>query len=329
MRRREFITLVGSAVAAWPLTARAQAERVRRIGMLMGYPRGDWEAQADIEAFRDELDALRWTDRHIRIHIQWGDPDDLGSMQRLAGELVALQPDLIVSHTTPTTAALLQQTRIIPIVFAFVSDPVGSGFVASSLRPGANVTGVDMSEPTQAGKWVEVLKEITPSVTRVAMVYNPASATYADFWLNPFRAAASSLGIEAISAPIRTIPELETVIAAHARQPKSALVVMPDSFLAAHRVTVTSLASRCRIPAVYPHSLFTEVGGLLSYGVEQIKNFRRAATYVDLILKGTPPGELPVQSPPDLQLVLNLKAAKTLGLTIPNTFLQRVDVVIQ
>jgi putative tryptophan/tyrosine transport system substrate-binding protein len=329
MNKRELMTLFTAAAIARPLSAHAQTERIPRIGVLMGYPMGDPEAQADIEAFLDGLEALGWTHRNTRIDIRWGEPDDLESMQRLAKELVALQPNLIVSHTTPTTAALLQQTRTIPIVFAFVSDPVGSGFIASFLRPAGNITGFDMSEPTQAGKWVELLKEVVPSVTRVAMLYNPASAMYAEFWLNPFRAAAAALGLEAISAPVRMMPELNSVIAAQAREPNSGLIVMPDSFLIAHRVTVTSLASRYRLPAVYPHSAFTDVGGLLSYGVEQIKNFRRTATYVDRILKGTSPSDLPVQSPVDLQLVINLSTVKTLGLTIPHTLLQRVDVVIQ
>jgi putative tryptophan/tyrosine transport system substrate-binding protein len=329
IRRREFITLLGGAAAVWPVTARAQTQRTRRIGMLMGYPMGDWEAQADIEAFRAALDRLGWTRRNTLIDIRWGEPDDLESMQQLAKELIELQPDLLVSHTTPTTVALLKQTRVIPIVFTFVSDPVGSGFIRSFLRPGGNITGLDMSEPVQAGKWVGLLKEIAPSLTRVAMLYNPASATYAEFWLNPFRAAAAAFGMQAISAPIRTMPELESVIAAQAREPNSAVIVMPDSYLLTHRVSVTSAVSRYGLPAVYPDSLFTEVGGLLSYGVEQIENFRRAANYVDRILKGTSPSDLPVQSSVNFMLVVNLTTAKKLGLTIPHTLLQRVDMVIR
>jgi putative ABC transport system substrate-binding protein len=328
MRRREFIMLLGSG-AAWPFRARAHTERIRRIGILMGYPEGNEEAEADINAFRDELDSLGWTDRNTQLDIRWGSPDNLESMQRLAKELVALQPNVIVSHTTPTTAALLQQTRTVPIVFTFVSDPVGSGFVANSLRPGGNVTGFDMSEATQAGKWVELLKEVAPSVTRVAMLYNPASATYADFWLNPFRTSAAAFGMTAISAPVHRESELESVFNAQVREPNNAVIVMPDSFLITHRVVLTSLASRYGLPVVYPHSLFVDVGGMLSYGVEQIKNFRRSATYVDRILKGTSPSDLPVQSPSGLLLVINLRTVKRLGLTIPDTLLQRVDVVIQ
>ena len=329
MRRRDFIKGIAGSAAAWPLVARA-TDRPPRIGVLMGYPEGDLEAQSYIAAFREGLRTLGWTEgRDILIDIRWATPGDVESMQRFAKELVALRPDVILSQTTPTTAALLQQTRTIPIVFALVSDPVGSGFVASYRRPGGNVTGFDVSEPTQAGKWVELLKEITPRVARLAMLYNPESATYAEFWLNPFRAAGAALAVETISAPVRNESELDSVIAAQAREPNSGRVVMPDSFLIAHRLETISLAARYRLPAIYPYRLFAEVGGLLSYGVEQTDNFRRAAIYVDRILKGEKPSELPVQAPVKFELVVNLKTAKALGLTIPGTFLQRADEVIE
>ena len=272
MRRREFITLVGGA-AAWPLAARAQqSERVRRIGVLMGYAESDSEAQAQIAAFRDGLQKLGWTeDRNIRIDTRWATPDDADSMQRFAKELVALQPDLILSHTTPTTTALLQQTRTIPIIFALVADPVGSGFVASFPRPGGNVTGFNVSEPTIAGKLLELLKEIAPRVARVAMLFNPATATYAEYYLAPFKAAAASFGVEAIAAPVHDTSELETVVAAQAHEPNGGLIVMPDSFTITHRVEITSLAARYRLPAVYPYRFFAEVGGLLSYGPPALK----------------------------------------------------------
>ena len=329
MRRRDFIKGIAGSATAWPLVARA-TDRLPRIGVLMGYPEGDLEAQSYIAAFREGLRTLGRTEgRDILIDIRWATPGDVESMQRFAKELVALRPDVILSQTTPTTAALLQQTRTIPIVFALVSDPVGSGFVASYRRPGGNVTGFDVSEPTQAGKWVELLKEITPRVARLAMLYNPESATYAEFWLNPFRAAGAALAVETISAPVRNESELDSVIAAQAREPNSGLVVMPDSFLIAHRLETISLAARYRLPAIYPYRLFAEVGGLLSYGVEQTDNFRRAAIYVDRILKGEKPSELPVQAPVKFELVVNLKTAKALGLTIPGTFLQRADEVIE
>jgi len=331
MKRREFITLLGGAAAAWPLAARAQqAERVRRIGVLMGYPERDSKGQAEIAAFRGELQTLGWTEgRNSLIDTRWATPGDVESMQRFAKELVALAPDVILSHTTPTTTALLQQTRIIPIVFTIVGDPIGSGFVASFPRPGGNVTGFNVSEPTQGGKWVELLKEIAPRVARIAMLFNPVSAPYADYWLNPFKAAATSFAVKAIPSPVRDGLELDSVVAAQAREPNGGLIVMPDSFMDAHRVDITSLAARYRLPAIYPYRFFAEVGGLLSYGVDHTDNFRRAATYVDRILRGAKPSELPVQAPVKFELVINLKTAKALGLEVPPLMLARADEVIE
>jgi putative ABC transport system substrate-binding protein len=330
LKRREFITLVGG-LAACPFAARAQqTERVRRIGVLMGYAESDSEAQAQIAAFRDGLQKLGWTEgRNTRIDTRWATPDDADSMQRFAKELVALQPDLILSHTTPTTTALLQQTRTIPIIFANVGDPVGSGFVASFPRPGGNVTGFNVSEPTMAGKLLELLKEIAPRVARVAMLFNPATATYAEYWLNPFKAAAASFAVEAIVAPVHDVSEIESVVAAQAREPNGGLIVMPDSFTIAHRVEITLLAARYRLPTVYPYRLFAEVGGLLSYGPDLTDNFRRAATYADRILKGDKPSDLPVQAPVKFELVINLKTAKGLGLDVPFLLQQRADEVIE
>jgi putative tryptophan/tyrosine transport system substrate-binding protein len=331
IRRREVIFTLCGVAAASPLAAQAQqSDRVRRIGVLMGYAESDLEAQAHIAAFREELQKLGWTEgRNTQIDTRWAAPDDAESMRRFAKELVALQPDLILSNTTPTTTALLQQTRTIPIVFAIVADPIGSGFVASFARPGGNVTGFIFTEPTMAGKWLELLKEIAPRVTRVAMLFNPASATYAEYWLNPFKAAAASFAVEAIAAPVRDRSELESVIAAQARESGGGLIVMPDSFMDAHRVEITSLAARYRLPAVYPFRFFAEVGGLLSYGADRTDNFRRAATYVDHILKGEKPAKLPVQAPIKFELVINLKAAKAIGLDVPLHVQQLADEVIE
>src|SRR6516165_10242860 len=231
MRRRELITLLCGA-AVWPLAARAQQpERMRRIGVLMGYAENDWEAQAWVAAFREALQKLGWTEgRNVRIDTRWSRADT-EMMQRLAQELVALQPDLILSQITPTTAALLQQTRTIPIVFAMVADPVGSGFVASFSQPGGNVTGFVTLEGSVGGKWLELLKEIAPRVARVAMLFNPATATFIEYYLNPFKAAATSFGVKAIAAPVHDTSELETVIATQARMPNSGLIVMPDAFM--------------------------------------------------------------------------------------------------
>jgi putative tryptophan/tyrosine transport system substrate-binding protein len=231
MQRREFITFLGGAVTTWPKVVRAQQpERIRRIGVLMGFPESDSQAQTYIAAFRDRLQKLGWTEgRDTRINIRWPIPGDADSIQRFAKELVALHPDLILSNTTPTTAALLQQTRTIPIVFAMVADPVGSGFVASFPRPGGNITGFAVTEGSLGGKWVELLKEIAPRVARIAMLFNPAVATYADFWLNPFKSAAASFGVEAIVAPVHDRSVLESAVAGLAREPNGGFVVMPDS----------------------------------------------------------------------------------------------------
>jgi putative tryptophan/tyrosine transport system substrate-binding protein len=327
--RREFITLLGGA-AAWPLAARAQAERVRRLGVLMGYAETDPDAQANVAAFREGLQKLGWVEgRNIQIDIRWPIPADPESMQRFAKELVALHPDVILSHITPTTAALQQQTRSVPIVFATVSDPVGSRFVTSFARPGGNITGFTSIEPTMPGKWLELLKEIAPRVTRVALLFNPVTAPYAEFFLNPLKAAAQSSGVEAIAAPVRDKSELESVVAAQAREPNSGLIVTPDSFLDVHRTEVTSLAARYHLPAVYPFRQFPEVGGLLSYGNHQFDNWLRAADYVDRILRGAKPSELPVQAPVKFELVINLKTAKAFGLDVPLQLQQRADEVIE
>jgi putative ABC transport system substrate-binding protein len=329
--RRELLAALGGAVAVWPLAARAQQpDQVRRIGVLMGYAESDSDARAWYAAFREALQKLGWTEgRNIQIDTRWATPDDAESMRRLAKELVAPQPNVILSSTTPTTTALLQQTRTIPIVFAIVADPIGSGFVASFARPGGNVTGFIFTEPTMAGKWLELLKQIAPRIARVAMLFNPVSAPYADYWLNPFKAAATSFAVEAIPAPVRDRSELETVIAAQAREPNGGLIAMPDSFLEVNRVEITSLAARYRLPAVYPFRLFAEVGGLLSYGVDRTDNFRRAATYVDRIFKGENPAELPVQAPIKFELVVNLKTAKAIALDVPLHLQQLADEIIE
>jgi putative ABC transport system substrate-binding protein len=329
--RRAFITLLGGAAAAWPHVARAQQpERVRRIGVFMPLAADDPIGQARIAALREGLEKLGWTEgRNIRIDTRWTSTGDVESMQRFAKELVALQPDLIVTQSTPITATLLQETRTIPIVFALVADPIGSGFVASFAKPGGNVTGFVTIEPTMAGKWLELLKEIAPSVARAAFLFNPVTATYFEYWLNPFKTAAVSFAVEAIAAPVRDRSELESVIAEQARAPNGGLVVMPDTFTDTHRVEITSLAAGYRLPAVYPYRQFPAVGGLLSYGDDLIDNFRRAPTYADRILKGEKPSELPVQAPVKFDLVINLKTAKALGLEVPPTLLARADEVIE
>jgi putative ABC transport system substrate-binding protein len=330
MRRREFISLIGGTAVAWPLAARAQQpEKMRRIGVLMAYAESDGEGQADVEAFRQELQKLGWTDGHdLRIDYRWA-ALNAEAMERFAKELVALQPDLILSQSTPTTVTLLHQTRTIPIIFANVADPIGSGFVASVPRPGGNVTGFTSIEPTMAGKWLELLKEIAPRVARVAMLFNPASATYAEYYLTPFKAAAASFGVEAITAPAHDMSEFESVVAAQAQTSNTGFILMPDAFTIDHSEEITLLAARYRLPAVYPFRFIAELGGLLSYGNNRRDNFRSAATYADRILKGAKPSELPVQAPVKFELVINLKTAKALGLEVPLQLKQRADEVIE
>ncbi len=330
MRRREFIGLLSSTTAMWPLAVRAQqADRMRLIGVLMAYAESDREGQTWVAAFREGLQKLGWTEgRNIRIDTRWG-AADVESMQQFAKELVALQPDLILTQNTPTTAAMLQKTRTIPIIFGNVADPVGSGFVASFPRPGGNVTGFINLEPTMAGKWLELLKEIAPRVNRVALLFNPATARSFEYFLNPFKTAAASFAVEGIAAPLRDASELESVVAAQAGEPNGSLIVMPDAFTNVHRAEVISLAARYRLPAVYPYRFFAELGGLLSYGNDPPDNFRRAASYADRTLKGEKPSELPVQAPVKFELVINLKTAKALGLEVPFLLQQRADELIE
>jgi putative tryptophan/tyrosine transport system substrate-binding protein len=331
MKRREFIALLGGTMVMRSLTVRAeQSGAMRRIGVLMSYPETDADAQAFLAAFQEELHKLGWTEGHnVRFDIRWTSPGDVEAMQRSAKELVALRPDLILGHTTTATAALLQQTRTIPVIFAFVSDPIGSGFVASFPHPGGNVTGFMVMEPTMAGKWMELLKEIAPRVTRVAFLFNPGTATYAEYYLKPFEVAAASLAVAATASPVRDTSGLESVIAAQAREPNGGLIVMPDTFTDAHRTEIISLAARYRLPVVCPFRFYAELGCLLSYGNEQIDNFRRAAQYADRILKGAKPSDLPVQAPAKFVLTINLKTAKALGLDVPVQLLQRADELIE
>jgi len=331
MRRRKFIALLGSLAGAWPLTARGQQlDRARRIGMLMSASENDTEYQGLLATFGDELRKMGWEQgRNVGIDYRWKAVDEK-SRQRLAKELVALQPDLMLGQSTPTTAALLQQTSTIPIVFLSVGDPVGEGFVAGLSRPGRNATGFINMEAPMSGKWVELLKEIAPSVTKVAILFNPATAPRGgSYYFDPFKAAVQSLGLETIAALVHDSSEIESVIAAQAREPNTGLVVMSDVFPLVHRTEITALVARYHLPTVYPYRQFAEVGGLLSYGNDLRDNYRRAATYTDRILRGDQPSELPVQVPVKFELVINLKTAKALGVTVPESFLLRADEVIE
>ena len=330
MKRRDLILSLGSAALSLPRVARAQqTDRMRRIGVLMAVCRGRPGSTGPGRGVPGGAPEARvgggpqHPDRHALGDVRRGVDATIREGTRRA----AARPHSFAN--TPTTAALLQQTRTIPIIFAIVADPVGSGFVASFPRPGGNVTGFTNIEPTMAGKWLELLKEIAPRVARVAFLFNPATAPHFEYYLNPFKAAAASFAVEAIAAPVRDASELESVIAAQARAPNGGLIVMPDAFMIAHRAEITLLAARYRLPAVYSYRAFTELGGLLSYGSDLVDNFRRAATYADRILKGAKPSELPVQAPAKFELTINLKTAKALGLDVPLLLQQRADEVIE
>jgi putative tryptophan/tyrosine transport system substrate-binding protein len=329
MRRREFITLLGGA-AAWPLTARAQEpERVRRIGVLMASAADDSESQARIAAFLQGLQQLGWADgRNVRIDTRWAttNPDDI---RRHAAELAALAPDVLVAATgTVTVAPLLQATRTVPIVFVQVIDPVGAGFVTSLARPGGNATGFTIFEYGMSGKWLELLKEIAPGVTRAAVLRDPAIASGIGQFA-AVQAVAPSLGVELSPVDVRDAPEIERAVTAFARSSNGGLIVTASALAQRHRDLIIALAARHRLSAVYPYRHFVTAGGLSSYGPDSIDPYRCAAGYVDRILKGEKPADLPVQAPTKYELVINLKTAKALGLTVPPTLLARADEVIE
>jgi ABC-type uncharacterized transport system substrate-binding protein len=332
MRRRAFIvTLAGGVAAAWPFTVLAQQlERPRRIGVLIGYAESDPEAQAFLKTFVHELQVQGWTDGvNLRIDVRWAGAD-VAQIRALAKALVELKPDVIFSNSTPVTDALVRATKTIPIVFAIVSDPVGAGFVASLPHPGGNATGFINVESSMAGKWLELLKEIAPGVKRVAIMFNPDTAPGGGlYFLRPFEAAAPSFAVEPIAAPVHDDSDIEKVITSLGREPGGGLVVMTDSFLVVHRATVITQAARNKVPAMYPLRIHAVDGGLMSYGASNIDLFRRAAPYVDRILRGAKPAELPVQVPTKYEMTLNLKAAKALGLDVSLRLQQIADEVIE
>jgi putative ABC transport system substrate-binding protein len=330
MRRREFITLLGGAAAAWPPSARAQlADRVRRIGVLMAsLPEGEPDTTARVVKFQQELERLGWSEgRNVRIDYRYtaGRSDQY---QLLARELVALQPDVILAFSTRVTAALQQETRTIPIVFVNVSDPIGAGFIASLARPGGNITGILHYEAGIIGNWLALLKEISPRLGRAAFVANPKTTSY-DFFLLAAQAAASSLAIELVPSSVANAADIDRTVETIARVPNSGLVVPPDASMVANRDLILSLAARHRVPAVYPFRLFVAAGGLMSYGTDQVEMFGQTASYIDRILRGAKPADLPVQAPTKYETVLNLKTAKALGLTVPPGLLVAADEVIE
>jgi putative ABC transport system substrate-binding protein len=327
MKRRKFITLLGGTVIVLPLLARAQQrERMRHIGVLMNLPSNDTEEQARLAAFHQGLQQLGWTvGRNVQIDYRWG-AGDASAFHRFAEELLALAPDVILASATPSVQALQQATNSVPIVFALVSDPVGAGFVESLARPGGNTTGFTPMEYGFAAKWLELLKEIAPRVTRVAVLRD---LTIGLGQLGAIQAAAPSFGVELRAGGLGDAGEIERTVAAFAGSSNAGLIVTASTSGAVHRDLITMLAARHRLPAVYSFRYYVTGGGLISYGADTIDIYQRAASYVDRILKGEKPADLPVQAPTKYELVLNMKTARTLGLEVPATVLARADEVIE
>jgi putative ABC transport system substrate-binding protein len=320
MKRREFITLLGGAAAAWPLTARAQQSKgLRRLGALQG--------SVDPQATTNRAALISG---NIQIDYRSGEAN-VERMRAIAKELIGLKPDLLWASTTPAVAALQRETRMIPIVFVAVSDPVGSGFVASLPRPGGNITGFINIEGSVSGKWIEILKDIVPDASRAALMYNPETAPYFEYYRQPFEAAARSSGVEPIAGAVRTADDIERIVASLGDRGATGLVLAPDAFVLAQRNLdlVINLAARYRVAAIYPYRYCVAAGGLISYGVDIVDLYRRSATYVDRILKGDRPADLPVQLPTKFELAVNLKTAKALGLTIPAILQATADQVIE
>ncbi len=329
MKRRELITLLGGAAAAWPLTARAQqGERMRRIGVLMNLASDDAEGQARLAAFHQGLQQLGWTvGRNVQIDYRWG-AGNADRIRKFAAELIAVAPDAILSTGSPSVAAFQQATRTVPIVFVTVVDPVSSGFVDTLARPGGNITGFALYEYSISGKWLQLLKEIAPRMTRAAVIRDPA-LTAGGGQLGVIQAVAPSVGAEVTPVNVRDAGEIERAITAFARLPNGGLVVTASTLAGVHRDLIIALAARYRLPAVYPLRYFVAAGGLISYGPDQIDQYRQAVGYVDRILKGEKPADLPVQTPTKYELFINLKTAKALGLEVPPTLLARADEVIE
>jgi putative tryptophan/tyrosine transport system substrate-binding protein len=329
MRRRELITLLGGGMAAWPLAARAQQpDRMRRIGVLLSFAADDSEALARVGAFLQGLQQLGWTDgRNVRIDYRMtaGEAD---RSRTYASELVALGPDVILASGSSTVGPLLQSTRTVPIVFVDIVDPVGGGFVASLARPGRNATGFTNYEYGMSAKWLELLKQIAPRVTRVAVMRDP-SLTSGTAMLAAIQAVAPSFGVELSPVDVRDVSEIERAVTAFARGSNDGLIVVGNPTANAHRELIITLAAKHRLPAIYPYRYYIASGGLISYGPDSIDQYRHAAGYVDRILKGEKPADLPVQAPTKYELVINLKTAKALGLDVPPTLLAQADEVVE
>lgn len=328
--RRRFITLLGGAAAAWSPAARGQqSDRLRRIGVLMGLSEGDPGGQAEVDALQHGLRDLGWVEGH-NIHIDYRWPGgDIERARAFAKELVALKPDVLVTRSTPATLALKAETSTIPIVFVSIAEPQVSGLVESLGRPGGNITGFTNFEASLGGKLMDLLKQVSPRLKRASFLYNPTTAPYAQSYLRSAQAAATALAVEPVASPVQNDADIEAAITTLAREPSGGLVGIPDTFIQQRRDLIVTLVHRYRLPAIYANRVWTPSGGLMSYAVDVLDLLRRAAAYVDGILKGARPADLPVQQPSKYELIINLKTAKTLGLTMPPNLLATADEVIE
>jgi len=330
MRRREFVALIGSTAASWPLVARAQQpERLRRIGVLISSREDDPDGQARAALLRQGLSELGWTEgRNIHIDYRWAG-GDAAQAKADAAELVSQKPEVIVANSTLSLAAVRNETGTIPIVFVVVGDPIGQGFVSSFAHPGGNITGFTSFEFAIGAKWLELIKEIVPELGHIALIFNPEAGPFAEKFVQSIEPLAHSLGVKLTVTPTRDAREIDRALVAASGEPKGGLIVSPDAFTVANRGLIISLAARYRLPAIYAYRFLAIDGGLLSYGHDAKEPWRRVPTYVDKILKGASPADLPIQQPTKFELVINLKTAKALGLAVPGTLLARADEVIE
>ncbi len=330
MKRREFMNLLGGALATWPVAASAQqGEGVRRIGVLMARKADDAEGQKQLAALRQGLGERGWSDgKTLHIETRWTVADAAEAL-KFAQELIASKPEVLVANGTPSLVAMRQVTSTIPIVFISVADPVGQGFVPGLARPGGNITGFSAEEASMGGKWLELLKELAPRVTQIAVIYNPETAPYGPMFFPAMEAAAPRMTVTLSISPVHTVADVERVIEEISREQGGGLIVVPDSFMFGQRQQITALTAKHRLPAIYPLGIFIPEGGLIAYGIDRVDMFHRAADYVDRILRGASPVQLPVQQPIKFELAINLKTAKALGLSVPSSMLLSADRVIE